>query len=166
MGRTAEGTAVRRHAQREGSKGGDMDDDTAGRRRRYFTLMGISLSLFILAATVIRLVSPTLAAVVAGVAMVIPPFAAIVANARWRPEDQPPPGLTATCRRGQDSAAGVVGLEQPVELALYLLDLRYVGQRHLTALPSGLHHQRPAVQQSLEDGAGERHVVQPGQRDV
>jgi len=68
-----------------------MHDDTAGRRRRYFTLMGISLSLFILAATVIRLVSPTLAAVVAGVAMVIPPFAAVVANARWRPEDQPPP---------------------------------------------------------------------------
>jgi hypothetical protein len=50
-------------------------------RRTYFVLMGVCLGLFLLAGLVVRNFSPTLAVVMAGVALVIPPIAVIVANA-------------------------------------------------------------------------------------
>ena len=59
----------------------------ARRRRRYFAMMGVCLSLFILAWGVVRLWSVTAAVIMCVVAMVIPPFAAIVANRR-EPDDR------------------------------------------------------------------------------
>ena len=56
--------------------------------------MGTCLTLFVLAWTVVRLFSPGLAVAMSVVAMLIPPFAAVVAN--WgadnadRPPDRPP----------------------------------------------------------------------------
>ncbi len=50
------------------------------RRRWYFALMGICLTLIILAWNVVRLWSTTAAIVMSAVAAVIPPVAAIVAN--------------------------------------------------------------------------------------
>ena len=50
------------------------------RLRIYLIMMGTCLVLFVLAWTVVRFVSPTAAVVMAVVALVIPPFAAIVAN--------------------------------------------------------------------------------------
>ncbi|MEU8133853.1 DUF3099 domain-containing protein [Streptodolium elevatio] len=52
------------------------------RRRLYFALMGTCLTLFVLAWAVIRFVSVPAAVAMSVVAMVIPPFAAIVANRR------------------------------------------------------------------------------------
>jgi hypothetical protein len=52
-----------------------------GRNRGYFLLMGLCLVLVILAWTVVRLYSVTAAVVMSVVAGVIPPLAAIVANA-------------------------------------------------------------------------------------
>lgn len=60
----------------------------AARRRRYFTLMAICLTLFVLSWTVVRLVSVPAAVAMSIVAMVIPPFAAVIANARR--DDDPP----------------------------------------------------------------------------
>lgn len=54
------------------------------RMRRYFALMGACLTLIVLSWTVVRLVSTTAAVVMSLVAMVIPPVAAVVANAGWR----------------------------------------------------------------------------------
>jgi hypothetical protein len=51
------------------------------RRRLYFALMGLCLTLFVLAWTWVRVVSPAAAIVMSVVAAVIPPLAAIVANA-------------------------------------------------------------------------------------
>lgn len=51
------------------------------RRRLYFVLMGTCLTLFLLAGLVVRMFSTTLAVVMAGIALVIPPIAVIVANA-------------------------------------------------------------------------------------
>ena len=50
------------------------------RRRAYFVLMGICLTLIVLAWNVVRLFSTTAAVVMSAVAAVIPPAAAIVAN--------------------------------------------------------------------------------------
>jgi hypothetical protein len=49
-------------------------------KRVYFVLMGICLSLFVLAWAVVDRYSTTAAVVMSAVALVIPPFAAIVAN--------------------------------------------------------------------------------------
>ncbi len=51
------------------------------RKRWYFLLMGVCLSLFVLAWAWVRLFSPTAAVVMSIVASVIPPIAAIVGNA-------------------------------------------------------------------------------------
>jgi len=50
------------------------------RKRRYFLLMGVCLTLFVLAWAWVRLYSTTAAVVMTIVAMTIPPLAAIVAN--------------------------------------------------------------------------------------
>ena len=50
------------------------------RERRYVVLMGICLTLIVLAWCVVRLWSPTAAVVMSAVAAVIPPVAVIVAN--------------------------------------------------------------------------------------
>lgn len=50
-------------------------------RRTYFALMALCLTLFLLAGLVVRLWSTTAAAVMAGVALVIPPVAVVLANA-------------------------------------------------------------------------------------
>ncbi|MFC0602735.1 DUF3099 domain-containing protein [Streptomyces palmae] len=59
----------------------------ARRRRTYFLLMGVCLTLFITSWAVVRLWSIPAAVAMSAVAMVIPPFAAIVANRRG-PEDR------------------------------------------------------------------------------
>jgi Protein of unknown function (DUF3099) len=51
------------------------------RNRAYFVMMGLCLTMVILAWTVVRLFSVTAAIVMSVAAMVIPPLAAIVANA-------------------------------------------------------------------------------------
>ncbi|HEY1344068.1 MAG TPA: DUF3099 domain-containing protein [Streptosporangiaceae bacterium] len=51
------------------------------RDRTYFIMMGACLALFIAAWAVVRLYSATAAVVMTCVALVIPPIAAIVANA-------------------------------------------------------------------------------------
>lgn len=55
-------------------------EEVRRRRRIYFIMMGTCLTLFLLAWTVVRFYSQTLAVVMSLVALVIPPFAAIVAN--------------------------------------------------------------------------------------
>jgi hypothetical protein len=52
-----------------------------GRDRAYFALMGVCLTMFILAWAVVRLYSVTAAVVMSAVALAIPPVAVIVANA-------------------------------------------------------------------------------------
>ncbi|WP_315987528.1 DUF3099 domain-containing protein [Actinomadura sp. HBU206391] len=52
------------------------------RRRIYLIMMGTCLTLFVLAWTVVRFYSTGVAVAMAMVALVIPPFAAIVANRR------------------------------------------------------------------------------------
>ncbi len=51
------------------------------RDRAYFVMMGVSLLLFIGAWSIVRLYSVTAAIIMSCVALVIPPLAAIVANA-------------------------------------------------------------------------------------
>jgi Protein of unknown function (DUF3099) len=51
------------------------------RKRAYFIMMGVCLLLIVLAWTLIWRFSITAAVVMSAVALVIPPFAAIVANA-------------------------------------------------------------------------------------
>ncbi|MBB5934416.1 hypothetical protein FHS42_001463 [Streptomyces zagrosensis] len=66
----------------------------ARRRRGYFLMMGACLTLFVLAWSVVRLWSIPVAVGMCVVAMVIPPFAAIVANRRGPEErwfDEPGP---------------------------------------------------------------------------
>jgi hypothetical protein len=59
-----------------------------GRRRRvYFAMMATCVGLFVLAWSVVRIWSVPAAVVMCVVAMVIPPFAAMVAN-RKGPEDR------------------------------------------------------------------------------
>ena len=50
------------------------------RRRIYFTLMGICVTLIVLAWNVVRLWSTTAAVVMSIVAAVIPPIAVVIAN--------------------------------------------------------------------------------------
>jgi hypothetical protein len=52
-----------------------------GDKRLYFVLMGVSIGLFVLSWAVLDRYSVTAAIVVSAVALVIPPFAAIIANA-------------------------------------------------------------------------------------
>lgn len=69
------------------------------RKIRYLVMMGVCLTLFVAAWAVVRFYSVTAAVVMSAVAMCIPPFAAIVGNARdtddptdtgdtWRPKDR------------------------------------------------------------------------------
>jgi hypothetical protein len=51
------------------------------RKRGYFLLMGLCLTMVIVSWTIVRLYSVTAAVVISVVAMVIPPIAVIVANA-------------------------------------------------------------------------------------
>jgi formate hydrogenlyase subunit 4 len=51
------------------------------RNRAYFIMMAVCLGLFVGAWSVVRIYSVTAAVVMTGVALVIPPLAAIVANA-------------------------------------------------------------------------------------
>ena len=53
----------------------------ATRRRTYLIMMGVCLLLIVLAWTLIRRYSVTAAVVMSAVALVVPPLAAIVANA-------------------------------------------------------------------------------------
>lgn len=67
------------------------------RKRGYFLLMGVCLTLFVLSWTVVRLYSVVAAVVISVVAMVIPPIAVMVANAgdeasRRDPPDRSEPG--------------------------------------------------------------------------
>lgn len=55
------------------------------RRRLYFVLMGTCVGLITLAWLVVRLFSVRAAIAMSVVAMVIPPFAVVIAN--WRPPD-------------------------------------------------------------------------------
>ncbi|MGI5158071.1 DUF3099 domain-containing protein [Microbispora sp. CA-102843] len=50
------------------------------RKRTYLIMMITCLTLFVLAGTVVREVSPLAALVMSAVALVIPPFAVIIAN--------------------------------------------------------------------------------------
>ncbi|MGF7236643.1 MAG: J domain-containing protein [Frankia sp.] len=59
-------------------------------RRNYFVAMGVCVTLFVLAALVVRLFSVPAALAMMAVAAVIPPFAAIAANRAPRP-DRPRP---------------------------------------------------------------------------
>jgi 4-amino-4-deoxy-L-arabinose transferase-like glycosyltransferase len=52
-----------------------------GRNRLYFALMGGCITVVILSWTVVRLFSVTAAVVLSAVVLIIPPVAAIVANA-------------------------------------------------------------------------------------
>jgi hypothetical protein len=51
------------------------------RKRGYFLLMGVCLTLFVLSWAVVRFYSVVAAVVISVVAMVIPPIAVMVANA-------------------------------------------------------------------------------------
>ncbi|MBZ4020388.1 DUF3099 domain-containing protein [Streptomyces purpurogeneiscleroticus] len=59
---------------------GDMS--VQRRHRRYYAMMAVCLTLFVLAWGVVRLWSVPAAVAMCVVAMIIPPFAAIVANRR------------------------------------------------------------------------------------
>ncbi|WP_371278694.1 DUF3099 domain-containing protein, partial [Streptomyces albidoflavus] len=76
----------------------------ARRRHVYFAMMGLCLSLFVVACAVVRLWSVPAAVAMCVVAMVIPPFAAIVAN-RKGPEDRWYDDPGAGSAPGQDDAA-------------------------------------------------------------
>jgi hypothetical protein len=52
------------------------------RRRAYFVLMGVTLTLIVLAWFVVYRWSTTAAVIMSAIAAVLPPLAAIVANAR------------------------------------------------------------------------------------
>lgn len=57
--------------------------DERTRARRYLIIMGICITLIVLAWTVVRLYSVTAAVIMSAVAAVLPPIAAVVANAGW-----------------------------------------------------------------------------------
>ncbi|WP_353943822.1 DUF3099 domain-containing protein [Streptomyces sp. HUAS MG91] len=79
----------------------------ARRKHAYFAMMGVCIALFVLAWGVVRLWSVPAAVIMCVVAMVIPPFAAIVANRRG-PEDRwwddPAPGSRTTA--GKEDPTG------------------------------------------------------------
>ena len=61
--------------------GGDLTPPpTGGDKRRYFVLMTICIGLFVISWAVVDRYSVTAAIILSAVALVIPPFAAIVAN--------------------------------------------------------------------------------------
>ncbi|HEY4464864.1 MAG TPA: DUF3099 domain-containing protein [Streptosporangiaceae bacterium] len=61
--------------------GGDLTPPpTRGDKRRYFVLMTICIGLFVISWAVVDRYSVTAAIILSAVALVIPPFAAIVAN--------------------------------------------------------------------------------------
>ena len=67
--------------ERPESPGGDAGPEpTRGDKRRYFVLMGICISLFVVSWAVVDRYSVLAAVIMSAVALVIPPFAAIVAN--------------------------------------------------------------------------------------
>jgi hypothetical protein len=55
-------------------------EPTRGDKRRYFVLMGICIALFVVSWAVVDRYSVLAAVILSAVALVIPPFAAIVAN--------------------------------------------------------------------------------------
>ncbi len=63
------------------SPGGDAGPEpTRGDKRRYFVLMGICIGLFVVSWAVVDRYSVLAAVIMSAVALIIPPFAAIVAN--------------------------------------------------------------------------------------
>jgi Protein of unknown function (DUF3099) len=67
--------------ERTESPGGDAGPEpTRGDKRRYFVLMGICISLFVVSWAVVDRYSVLAAVIMSAVALIIPPFAAIVAN--------------------------------------------------------------------------------------
>jgi hypothetical protein len=64
----------------DGPAGPVVPPPTRGDKRRYFVLMGICIGLFVLAWAVVDRYSVTAAVIMSAVALVIPPFAAIVGN--------------------------------------------------------------------------------------
>ncbi|HEY6295041.1 MAG TPA: DUF3099 domain-containing protein [Streptosporangiaceae bacterium] len=65
----------------EGRDGPSWPQPSRGDKRLYFLLMGICIGLFVLAWAVLDRYSVTAAVAVSAVALVIPPFAVIIANA-------------------------------------------------------------------------------------
>ena len=57
--------------------------DERTRARRYLLIMGVCIGLIVLAWGVVRLWSVTAAVVMSMIAMVLPPIAAVIANAGW-----------------------------------------------------------------------------------
>ncbi|KWW98857.1 DUF3099 domain-containing protein [Carbonactinospora thermoautotrophica] len=72
-------TAPLRDPRRAAARSQPLDVRT--RKRLYLLLMGICLTLIVLAWTWVRFYSTTAAVVMSVIAMVIPPFAALIANA-------------------------------------------------------------------------------------
>jgi Protein of unknown function (DUF3099) len=64
----------------DGSVGEAGPEPTRGDKRRYFVLMGICIGLFVVSWAVVDRYSVLAAVIMSAVALVIPPFAAIVAN--------------------------------------------------------------------------------------
>ena len=64
----------------EGPSGDAGPEPTRGDKRRYFVLMGICIGLFVVSWAVVDRYSVLAAVIMSAVALVIPPFAAIVAN--------------------------------------------------------------------------------------
>jgi Protein of unknown function (DUF3099) len=63
------------------SPGGEAGPEPArGDKRRYFALMGICIGLFVVSWAVVDRYSVLAAVIMSAVALIIPPFAAIVAN--------------------------------------------------------------------------------------
>ena len=75
------------------------------RRRRYLAMMAVCVALIVLAWTVVRLWSTTLAVAMSAIALVIPPFAAIVANRRDGSRRRRPGARPARAPRGRRRAA-------------------------------------------------------------
>jgi hypothetical protein len=69
--------------------------ETMTRKRGYFLLMGVCLTLFVLSWTVVRFYSVIAAVVISAVAMVIPPIAVMVANAGDESSRRDPPDRSA-----------------------------------------------------------------------
>ena len=64
----------------QGEGGPDVPQPSRGDKRLYFVLMTICIGLFVLAWAVVQRYSVIAAVIMSAVALVIPPFAAIVAN--------------------------------------------------------------------------------------
>jgi hypothetical protein len=73
-----EGVRGQASAERSGGEAGP--EPTRGDKRRYFVLMGVCITLFVLSWAVVDRYSVLAAVIMSAVALVIPPFAAIVAN--------------------------------------------------------------------------------------